>query len=262
MASVSRATGVTFSYRITSSAADRKQREARDLLATVRLQDANIRMDYVEGKNPIGQKNGYTIVQGDKGLFYIVNPKDKQAILMTADGFGSGFGALMNNPMLKMTISNTSFRFRDLGAGEEILGYVTRKVRTYYTSTIEMKMLLINNKTTTSDSSDQWIAKVDFDPGSLEAWAKSFASGVKSSNPELAADLAKYTNEYGRTGMALRSVTWSTQTDKKGKVTADTLTMEVTDIKTGALDASLFKVPDGFEVLDMSKLMQGAGGMK
>ena len=121
-----RASGVTFSSRVTSSSADKKVRETSSSLSTVRMQDGNIRMDYIEGVTPMGQKNGYVIVQGEAGRFVIVNPKDKQAFVMSADGFGSGLGALMNNPIMKVTMTNTSFHFKELGAGEPILGYKTR----------------------------------------------------------------------------------------------------------------------------------------
>lgn len=256
-----RATGLTFTYRITSSSEDKRQREARSSLSTVRMQDGNIRMDYLEGLTPTGQKNGYVIVKGETGQFIVVNPKDKQAMIMTADAAGSGLGALMNNPMLKITMSNTAFRFKDMGAGETILGYKTRKVRTWYTSTMELKAMMMPDQTiTTSDSSDQWIATgIDMDAKNLENWARRFGSGVKSTNPQLAADMQKYTNEYGRSGMALKTVTWSTQTDKKGKVTADTVTMEITDLKKGDLDAALFEVPKGYEVVDLSQMMAGVG---
>ncbi len=251
------ASGVTFTYRITSSSSDKRTRESRSMLSTVRMQDGNVRMDYTEGMTPLGEKNGYVLVQGEAGRFVVVNPKDKKAMIMSAEGFGSGMGALMNNPMLKMTMSNTSFRFKDMGAGETILGYKTRKVRTWYTSTMELKaMMMPDQKITTADSSDQWIATgMDLGAKDMEQWAKSFASGVKATNPELAAEMKKYTNEYGKSGIALRTITWSTQTDKKGKVTADTITSEVTDLKTGSIDASMFEIPKGYEVVDMSKMM-------
>jgi hypothetical protein len=252
-----RATGVTFKYRVSSASDGRKS-----TLANVSMQDGNIRMDYVEGTTPMGTKNGYVLVQGESGKFIVVNPKDKQAIVMTADAFGSGLGALMNNPMLKMTVSNTSFRFKDMGAGEALLGYKTRKVRTYYTSTIELKVMMMSDqKIVSSDSSDQWVATgIDLgSPKSMEAWSRSFASGVKSTNADLAAEMKKYTNEYGRGSMALKTVTWSSQTDKKGKVTTDVTTMEVTELKKGDLDASLFEVPKGYEVVDMSQMMAGLG---
>jgi len=254
-----RATGVTFKYRISSASDGRKS-----TLANVSMQDGNIRMDYVEGTTPMGTKNGYVLVLGEAGKFIVVNPKDKQAIVMTADAFGSGLGALMNNPMLKMTVSNTSFRFKDMGAGEALLGYKTRKVRTYYTSTMDVKVTIMpDQKIVSSDSSDQWVATgIDLgSPKSMDAWARSFASGAKSTNADVAAEMTKYTNEYGRGSMALKSVTWSSQTDQKGKVTTDVTTMEVTELKKGDLDAALFEVPKGYEVVDMSKLMAELGEM-
>jgi hypothetical protein len=254
---VPRATGVTFTSRTTSSSADKRTREATANVATVRMQDGNVRMDYVEGMTPSGQKGGYLLVQGATGNFFIVNPKEKQAIKMTADGMGSGLGAMLNNPMLKMTISNVSFRFIDLGAGESILGYKTRKVRTYYNSTVETKVLMITNKMQIADSTDQWIANVDFDPQNLEIFAKSFSSGVKSTNPDLAIEMAKYTKEYGRKGLALKRVTWSTITDKKGNVKGDTVTTEISDLKTGSLDASIFEVPKDYEIADMTQMAAG-----
>lgn len=253
------AAGLTFKYRITSTAEDKKQRELRGMLATVRIQDGNIRMEYTEGLSPLGQKGGYTIVKGDPAQFIIVSDKDKQAMVMGADLFGSGMGALLNNPMIKITTSGQSFRFKDMGAGEPILGYKTRRVRTYSTSTLETRVLMMNNKITTSDSSDQWIASgIALDASSFERWAKTFASGVKSANPELAAELQKYTNEYGKAGMALKTISWSNQTDKKGKTISDTLTMEVTDLQPGAIDPAMFEVPANYQIIDMSKAIADA----
>jgi hypothetical protein len=258
-AATPRASGITFNYRVTSTSDDKRRREASNMYATVRMQDGNIRMDYVEGMTPLGKKDGYVIIQGDAQKFIVVNPKDKQAMIMTADGFGSGLGALMNNPMLKMTISNTSFRFKDMGAGEPMLGYKTRKVRTWYSSTMELKaMMMPDQKIVSNDSSDQWIAQIDIGQGSFEQWAKSFGSGVRSTNPELAEQLKAYNTEYGRKGMPLKTVTWSSQTDKKGKVTTDVMTMEVTDLKAGDIDAAMFEIPKGYEVVDLTKMMADA----
>jgi hypothetical protein len=123
--------------------------------------------------------------------------------------------------------------------------------------------IMPDQKIVSSDSSDQWVATgIDLgSPKSMDAWARSFASGAKSTNADVAAEMTKYTNEYGRGSMALKSVTWSSQTDQKGKVTTDVTTMEVTELKKGDLDAALFEVPKGYEVVDMSKLMAELGEM-
>lgn len=253
------ASGVTFNYKITSSSSDKKVREARSSLMTVRIQDGNVRMDYLEGLTPLGEKSGYMLLRAKDASYVVVSPKEKKAVIMSAEAMGSGLGAMLNSPLIKLTFSNMSFRYKDMGAGEEILGHKTRRVRTWYTSTMEMKLpMMPDQKVATSDSSDQWIAPdIGLPEADLEKWAKAFSSGVRSTNPELQAELDKFAKSYGK-GLTLRTITWSTETDKKGKATLDTITTEVTDIKMGAIDASMFEIPKGYEVVDMGKAMSDA----
>lgn len=254
--------GVTFTYKVTSSSTEKRAKEAKDMLATVRLQDGNARVDYVSGQGPMGQKGAYILVTSSPAQFAIVNDKDKQVMIMEPSMLGSTFGAMMNNPMLKLTIKNAKFSYKDLGAGEEILGYKTRRVRVYNSSDTEMKIVIKTMKYSNSDSSDQWIAQginVDVDEAALAAWGKAFTSGLKTTSPELAAEFAKYDREYGRNGLALKSTTWSTQTDEKGKATTDVVTMEVTDLKKGAIDAAMFKIPSNYKVTDLSAMAKSGG---
>lgn len=252
--------GLTFTYKVTSSSSDKRAKEARDMLATVRLQDGNARVDYVSGQAPMGQKGAYILVTSSPAQFAIVNDKDKQVMIMEPSMLGSTFGAMLNNPMLKLTIKNAKFSYKDMGAGEEIMGYKTRRVRVYNSSDTEMKIVIKTMKYSNSDSSEQWIAQginADVDEDALAAWGKAFTSGLKTTSPELAAEFAKYDREYGRNGLALKSTTWSTQTDEKGKATTDVVTMEVTDLKKGAIDAAMFKIPSNYKVTDLSAMAKG-----
>lgn len=251
--------GLTFTYTVTSSAADKRRKEALDINAQVRLQGGNARMDYTNGKGPMGQKGAYIVITSTPPQFAIVSDKDKTVMVMDASMFGSGLGAMMNNPMMKMTISNARFSFKDMGAGENILGYRTRRVRTFSGSDLEMKIMGMTQKSSSSDSSDQWIAQgIEIDDQSLAAWGRSFTNGMKASNPELVAEFAKFEKEYARNGMALRSTTWSNVTDGKGKVTSDVINMEVTDLKKGDVDPAIFKIPDGYQVTNLSEMMKSA----
>lgn len=253
------ASGLTFNYLITSASTDKRQKEALDINATVQLQGGNARMDYTNGKGPMGQKGAYIVITSTPPQFAIVNDKDKQVMIMDAGQFGSGMGAMMNNSMMKMTISNAKFSYKDLGAGENILGYRTRHVRVYNSSDMEVKIVGMTRRSSSSDSSDQWIAQgIDIDEEALSVWAKSFTSGMKSTNPELAAEFARYEKEYGRKGMALRSTTWSTVTDGKGKATNDVITMEVTDLKKGDINPAAFRIPEGYQVTNLSETMKSA----
>lgn len=252
------ASGLTFTYKVVSTSSDKRTKEAKDMLATVRLQGGNARMDFTDGKGPMGQKGGYILITSAPPQFAIISDKEKTALIMDPTAMGSGMGALMNNPMMKLTISNVKWSFKDLGAGDVIQGYRTRHVRIYSGSDMEMKVLGMNNKSSSNDSSDQWIATgIDVDEEAMAAWGKSFTSGLKSTNPELAAQYSAYQKEYYRKGMALRSTTYSTVTDGKGKVTTDVITMEVTDLKSGAIDPSVFKFPEGYQVTNLGEAMKG-----
>ncbi|MBL0169612.1 MAG: DUF4412 domain-containing protein [Gemmatimonadaceae bacterium] len=253
------AAGLTFTYTVTSASTDKRRKESMDINALVQLQGGNARMDYTNGKGPMGQKGAYIIITSSPAQFAIVNDKDKQVMVMDAGQFGSGLGAMMNNPMMKMSINNAKFSFKDMGAGENILGYRTRHVRMYNSSDIEVKIMGMTQRSSSSDSSDQWIAQgIEIDEEALAVWGRSFTSGMKATNPEMAAEFAKYEKEYGRKGMALRSTTWSTTTDGKGKVTTDIITMEVTDLKKGNVDPAVFKIPEGYQVTNLSETMKAA----
>ncbi len=254
-----RAGGLTFTQTIISSSRDKRTKEARDMVSTVRMQGGNVRMDYAPGKGPMGQKDAYILITAEPPQFAIVNSKEQQVTVMDASMFGSGMGAMMNNPMMKVIVSNAKWSYKDLGTGDMLQGYKTRHVRIYSGSDVEVKIMGTSNKTSTADSSDQWIAQgIDADESAMSAWGKSFASGMKSTNAEMAAEFAKYEKQIGRNGMALKSTTWSTVTDGKGKVTSDTISMEVTDLKKGSIDASVFKMPDGYQVVNLSESLKAA----
>lgn len=251
-----RAPGMTFVYTATSSSTDKNRRQATNAHATVRMSNGSIRMDYGNGTSPMGAKGGYVVIDGKTKTFMIVSPDDKAVMAMDAGTFGSGMGAMVNNPMVKMAITNVSFRFKDMGEGETMLGYRTRRVRLYNSSTVEVKVLGRTSRTTSSDSSDQWVAQgVELDDATLEAWGRSFAAGVKSTNPELAAELDRYQKEYAKNGMALRTVTWSTQTDEKGKAQTDSVLMQITDIRKGDIDPGIFTIPSDYTVTHLGETM-------
>lgn len=248
------ADGLSFSYTVTSTSKDKNRREATNMNATVRILDGNVRLDYTDGRGPMGQKNAWMLFMGNSGQFAIVDDKEKKALIIEAGMLGVGAGAMLNNPLIKVTMSDMNFSYTDVGPGEKILGYDTRHVRVVNTSTVEIKIPLMNRKTTTVDTSDQYIATgIDLDVKSLEAWARAFGSGVRSTNPELAASLDRYNEEFGRKGMPLKTITYSTIIDGKGKTTKDTVTMQITGIQKGALDPALFQIPAGYETQTLAK---------
>jgi hypothetical protein len=94
------------------------------------------------------------------------------------------------------------------------------------------------------------------DERAMKRWAKSFGSGVKVTNPELAAQMEKFMQD-SRGGLALKSVVVATHDDGKKRET-DTTTMEVVELKPANHDASIFTWPSDYAVVDMGQIMAGA----
>ena len=251
---VSAQAGATFSYRIQSSGATPEARGAAgagDALATVRMAGANVRVDFQAGGLATARPGSYMLVRGAEQQFVLVNTRDRQAMVMSADGLGSGFGALTNNGLVKMTMRDPHFAFEDLGAGERVLGYPTRRVRVHNSSTMEVRVLGRTQRSIDSSTSELWIAQrpAGLDAAALAGWARAFGGGVRRTNPELELQTADYQRRYGD-GLALRTVVVSRHADDRGRVRVDTVRSEVTELTRGRIDPAVFAVPADYQTLD------------
>jgi hypothetical protein len=174
----------------------------------------------------------------------LVNPQERRAILLSADALGAGTGALTNNALVKVSMRAPTFAFEELGPGERLLGQPTRRVRVRTGGTTEVRVLGRTSRSTESTVTEAWIAPrpAGVDAAALRAWGRSFGSGLRRTNAELAAQMADYEARYGD-GLTLRSVAVTQSTDDKGQVRIDTVRVEVTDLARGRLDPALFQVP-------------------
>lgn len=246
--------GVTFSYRVTSSRKDQKGAPPASFVSNVRLAGGNMRMDYVEGANPMAGKDGYIVIRGDDERLAIVSPKDKAVMVMDAAALGSGAGAALNNPMLKLAFKDAAFSYEDLGAGESVLGHRTHKYRLRQKYTMEMRIMGMRRSSTEESVTDQWVASdlKGVDERAMQRWAKSFGAGIKVTNPDMARAMERYLKD-AKGGLALKSMVVSTHGDGK-KTETDTTTMEVVELKNASHDASIFTWPDSYTVTDMGQL--------
>ncbi|GLC24092.1 hypothetical protein [Roseisolibacter agri] len=251
--------GVTFSYKVSSSRKDQKGAPPFTYLSTIRMADGNIRMDYTDGVNPMLGKDGYMVIRGNDERIALVNAKDKQVMVMDAATLGSGMGAMLNSPMLKLAFKDQSFSYEDLGPGETILGNRTRKFRLTQKYTIEMRVMGMRRSATEESVTDQWIASEvkGVDARAMQKWAKAFGSGIKVTNAELAAQMDRFMKET-KGGLALKSVVVATHNDGK-KTETDTTTMEIVDLKNASMDASIFTWPESYAVVDMGQVFAGIG---
>lgn len=256
-ASAAAQNGLTFGYRVQSAAGARRAggEPAPDMVATVRIAGTNARMDFREGGTPMTKEGGYILIRGADKTMVLVNAKDRQAMIVGAEGLGTAAGAMTNNAMVKVATRDQRFAFEDLGPGERILGYPTRRVRTTWGGATEVRVLGRKSTTTESSSSESWIAtRIEgADAEALRGWSKAFGAGIRRFNPDLARQMTDYERQFGN-GLALRSVVVTTSTDDKGKTVTDTVRMEVTELSRARLDPSIFEVPKDYAVADMREM--------
>jgi hypothetical protein len=259
-APTARAQDLTFSYRVQSAAAARadaagQQAPAANMLATVRMSGGNGRIDMREGVMPMTGPGGYILLRGAEQRLVLVNPQERRAILLSADALGAGTGALTNNALVKVSMRAPTFAFEELGPGERLLSQPTRRVRIRTGGTTEVRVLGRTSRSTESTVTEAWIAPrpAGVDAAALRAWGRSFGSGLRRTNPELAAQMADYEARYGD-GLTLRSVAVTQSTDDKGQVRIDTVRVEVTDLARGRVDPALFQVPAGYETADVAQM--------
>lgn len=254
------ADGLTFTQRITSvrALANPKDQaaQARSRTTLVRMASGAARIDVIGGVTPFTGPGGYMILRDGPPRLEAVNPEKKQVMVMPASALGGTLGALTNNPLIKMKTSNETFDFQDLGAGQLVQGYKTRHVRITSGQTIEMRVLMSRTKTTNRSTMDAYIAPdLAPDEATIRVWVKTFAGGLRTTNPELLGKLDDYARGPGR-GIVLKATTYTEDTDDKKGTTYDTLATEVTDIKKGPIDASLLTYPTDYTVSDMTAGME------
>jgi hypothetical protein len=191
------------------------------------------------------------------GVYVLVQPDGKMITVMPSMGMamvggGGGMGAM--GGMIKTSLDTLPgwLKVTDLGAGERILGYATRKFRveTKYTTTTTVM------GTATTDSidgtSDVWVTS---DPAEALAAIRKYSQTMGASVLGGTKDIFEASmKKLPANAVALRTV--ATSTTDKGKTS---VTLEVAEIKKATFEATEFEVPAGMQVMDMGAMMGGRG---
>ena len=121
---------------------------------------------------------------------------------------------------------------------------------------MEMRVLLSHTKSTSETTMDAYVAPglaVDDETGRV--WIKNFASGLKTTNPDLLGKMEAYAKGPGR-GIMLKATSYTKDSDDKGKITYDTVSIQVTDLKQSPIDDSVFTYAHDYKVQDMTAGME------
>lgn len=192
-----------------------------------------------------------TMVMAQQGMAMVMDPADMANMgrqMMAAMGRGGAAAP--------PTISDVAVNVTDLGAGEKMLGYATRKYK------VEQRHTSTAGGTATKSETvmELWMA-ADL-PGltdGLTKFAETFGrsmGGIGGGPDELKNAM---TGKMPK-GYPLKSLITSTTTVGTGQPRTDTGTLEVTEVTKSSFDAAEFEVPAGVQVMDMATMMRGRGG--
>lgn len=191
-------------------------------------------IDTVTGQMASQMSVGDYMLMLDSGRIVMVSPSTKSY----SEGL-PGMGALPPDLLSQASFTNVNVTTEKLGPGEAMYGYATQKYRVTTTYVLSIMGQSLNTMTT----ADMWVAQL---PASVSSAfggdiPKSMADGPMK-------ELYDKTQESRKAlggGTAIKTVT-SSQISGPMQVTTST-TSEIVDIKTGDVDPSVFKLPDGFK---------------
>ncbi len=215
----------------------------------------NSRMDMDQSMMPGGPMGAgtYVIVKSGNRTEWIVNPAKRQYIEINMDSMAK-FAADAQKALggiAKISMTNVTADVQPLGAGETIQGYATMKYRLTSGSTSTVSMLGRTNSTTSTSTTDMWVAPQLAGLYNPAAGSASQMGG----NSEYAQKITAAYAKIGK-GVPLKTVT-QTQTSGDHSSTT-TSTMELLNIKRGRIDPSVFEVPADYAKTDMTSAMGGA----
>lgn len=213
----------------------------------------NSRMDIDQTMMPGGMmgKGTYIIVRNNSRTELIVDPEKHSYFEMNPDSmarFASSMQGALGG-MVKSDITDVSVDIQPLGPGEAIQGYATVKYRMTSGYTITTSVLGRTSRTTEHATTDMWIAPKL--AGLFNPMARGAQPGAGSST--YAEKMAAAYTKIGK-GVPIKTVTQSVATGDHGS--SSTSTMELLNIRTGAISPSVFEVPSGYTKTD---IMAGMG---
>jgi hypothetical protein len=233
-----------------------------------------LRFEGEDSKQSSGGKGSYVIVNPAAKTLSMVMPDSRQYIEINwADSTGQALGAMASMMAATTVVSDIQVSGSSLGSGGSVNGYNTSRYRINTSfaeapggSGVQRKMKMVEEFWVTTDLKDV--------PDPMEAFTRAF--GGQNGMPQMAgtmADLMKKRGDAQRklfSGLPIKSVVKTTATEADGSTKEETSVTEIVDLKKIAVDPSTFRVPAGYEKMDMKSFMnvgnqfrnalRGAGG--
>lgn len=213
---------------------------------TVRVHGDRIRID-MDRKN--SDSNGYILITGDRMMS--VRPDRKEVSEMSAPKFEHIIGVSLRavSPMVKFNVSNATISSERIGAGQQVLGYATDRVR--MTEKFDVRIVALGFDAGTEHYSivtDYWVS-----PG-LELGANPLLALLEHTSSAMAQTDAGFVQKETAVradalkGTPLRTVVNESNIDEKGVRHSKTRSIDITSLRIGPQAPALFEVPSGYRI--------------
>jgi hypothetical protein len=201
--------------------------------------------------NRLMSKGTYIITKDGGKSMYLVNPEDKTYMKWDLDSLMGMAGGAMKMMNMKFTDPKVE------ALGEEpdglIAGIPTVHYRFRTSYTMSMSFMIMKKKVKVVKEEEIWAAPKLVD-AALGIWLRK--TPPKTGNEDLDGLIRA---EMGKVqGFPLKRTTVTTNTDEKGKVETNKVSMEVTELQMVPVPDSTFEIPQGYKETSMTGTEEGS----
>lgn len=221
----------------------------------------NVRVEYLVSNNPILPTGSYLLTRDGGQKVHLVRPQEQTYSTWDLNAMFNMLGQINAAAGGMMQIDFKDPMTEPLGSepGGELLGYDTthHTWRTGYT--LDMKLAFMDQSSRMEATTQAWVTD-ELGVSGLNIWFK--ASPPTTGDPELDQVLTAHMAQID--GVVLKLRQDSTTTDKKGRTTNSSMTMEITTAREEPVDAAMFEMPEGFTETPLIPMpaMQGEEGQE
>lgn len=237
-----------FHYKATTRTEASGGRGMGDIVVEGWVEGDRAKVEFRESGNPVLPKGTYLITKDGAETVFLVDPGEKTYSRFDVRAMMGAMGGMMEGmgPLLKFDVSNPKVEKLAEEDGGSLLGYPTRhyRYRTSYNMTVKVFGMGRAQAMVTED--DIWVTDKLADKA-FGVWLRSepLRTGNAQLDKLIEAETAK------AQGFVLKRVSVQTSTDKGGKATKSTTTMEVNLLEKASVPAASFDIPAGYEEVEM-----------
>jgi len=234
--------GVYVEQTVSSSGGD------MNMLAKAWTEGDKARVEFSESDNQLMPSGSYLITHDGGVTTYLVNPEKQTYSLWDLDAIFSTFSQTISDMegIVDVSFEDVENETLPTEPGGELLGYDTTISSWRSAFTMQIKVMMMKQNQRTESFTRAWVTKEVSNP-TLNFWLT--VRPPSTGNEEVDQMLSSGMGQID--GTPLKLVQESTVTDKKGRGSNQTMTMEVTELREMDVDSEKFVMPEGYTEISL-----------